>query len=821
MAKLTPEVYRRVSEIVASAVEHPTPLREKYIREACAGDRELQREVETLLEYGPDADNLLAAPIPGKRANLRLDKDMVAAPLGPLVGDRVGSYKLLKRIDEGGMGTVFLAAREDDFEKKVALKLVRAGLLQHRMESHPRDNALLQRFLNERQILANLEHPNIARILDGGATEDGIPFFVMELVDGQPIDSWCDSRKLRVRERLELFRKVCSAIQLAHQNLIVHRDLKPGNILVDAQGEPKLLDFGIAKQLATDSSTLTSGDGQTEPGQVPMTLRYASPEQVQGKAITTASDIYSLGVLLFQLLTGHTPYFLKDGQFLTLAQAICDQEPRRPSSKIGQEEELFHPQGSRRITPGTISSQRSSSPKRLKRSLAGDIDSIVLKALAKDPKKRYSSVEQLSLDIERFLDGQPVQAREGALLYRCGKFLLRHRWRVASVAFFLLIAGTAFLNDQRAREAERQKIRIADRLAEIMIDPFEDEMNREKPVNIEEYLDSLRDQMRRALEDEPLLLAKQLGIFGPMYSRLGSHQKARATLEESLQLHRRHYSGDHQDLPRILNNLAASYDRSGDYQQAEKLYRAALEMKRRLGLEGLGLARAMCNLASMLRLRGRYPAAEELYLECLRLRKESPTPDPAAIARTLRGLGVLSYTRGYLDRAEAQILQALASLRATGPPEPLEIAAYFSSLGRVFHAQGKSAEAEELFGQVLTIRLQKLGETHEYVALTRKDLAAVFLDRGDNESAAVLLSQSLAVLRKVKPENAWEIAGAESLWGVYLAANGQIDKAEPFLRHGHDALAASLGPHAIQTVQARHHLWEWIPDRREWGEGIY
>ncbi len=817
MAKMTPELYQRVSQVLASALRRPQHDREPYLAEACGDDRELRREVETLLEYGPEADDLLEQEIPGKRPEPPPDLAL-AMPI-PAPGDRIGPYELLERIDQGGMGTVFLACRRDDFEQKVALKLIRTDLLQTWRKEYPDDSELLQRFYRERQILANLDHPNIARILDGGATGDGVPYFTMEYVDGQPIDTWCNDRRLSIRNRLRLFSKVCSAVSLAHQSLVVHRDLKPGNILVDAVGEPRILDFGIAKRLVP--ATLDETLGQpTAAGQMPLTLRYASPEQIRGLAITTASDTYSLGVLLFQLLTGHFPYTLEDDQFLTLAKAICDQEPERPSSKIVREERIFRPEGTVTIDPHSVSSQRGASPEKLRRNLSGDVDSIVLKALAKDPKKRYVSVEQLALDIERCLEGRPVLAREGTTLYLAGKFVRRNWKSLVVVTTLLTTLGLAAEADRRARSAEEQQHLITQRLTQDLLTPFESALNRDQPVSTEAYLILLSQTLRLALEGESHLLAKPLGLFGTTLSRLHSHEAARDLLEESLRLHREHFDGDHPDLASLLNNLAASYDRAGNHDRAEELYREALAMKRRLGYESVGLAKATCNLASMLRLRGSYEKAEEHALECLRLRQEHTDPDPAAVARALRNLGILAYTRRRLGEAESWLLAARNRWARAAVDAPFETSAFSSSLGRVFHAQGRLVEAEALFTEVLTLRLAELEIDHEHVALARKDLGMVLLERGETETAGILLRQALETLRATRPADAWETAEAESLWGAYLAARGHLDLAAPFLTGGHEALAAARGEDSIHTFNARRRIERWLPSWTTWGQGV-
>jgi non-specific serine/threonine protein kinase/serine/threonine-protein kinase len=372
---------------------------------------------------------------------------------------RVGPYRLLHALGSGGMGTVYLALRDDEqFHKRVAVKLLRR-------EAH--DEELLQRFRRERQILASLDHDHIARLLDGGTTEDGFPYLVMEYVEGLPIDRWCDTHSLSVRERLLLFRSVCSAVHFAHQSLVVHRDLKPANILVTAQGVPKLLDFGIAKllnpHLAPEAHLATQVEARV------MTPEYASPEQIRGEPVTTASDVYSLGVLLYELLTGHRPIRLASRNLTEIARAVSEEEPTRPSTVIEREVETPRGDGTtRRLTPDSVSRTREGSPERLRRRLAGDLDNIVLMALRKEPKRRYASAEALSDDIRRHLEGLPVAARPDTLGYRLERFVFRHRLAVGAAAAVVLalvvglVAATA-----QARVARAQRARAEAALADV------------------------------------------------------------------------------------------------------------------------------------------------------------------------------------------------------------------------------------------------------------------------------------------------------------------------------------------------------------------
>ena len=368
-----------------------------------------------------------------------------------MIGKRISQYQIVEQLGRGGMGEVYRAVRADDqYQKQVAIKLVRAGA---------DSGFVIGRFRNERQILASLDHPHIARLHDGGATEEGVPYFVMELVEGQPIDRYCDSGKLRIPARLKLFLQACSALQYAHQRQIIHRDIKPSNILVTEEGVPKLLDFGIAKVL--DTTAQVGEVGSTRTMFRAFTPEYASPEQIKGESIGAASDVYSLGVLLYELLTGHRPYRFKTRTPAEIEQAICEAEPLKPSTVVTRGEEQTLADGTTSsITPEEISQARDSDPKQMHSRLLGDLDAIVMMALRKEPHRRYASVGDLAADILKHLEGLPITARPSTLAYRGTKYVRRHKELVVGAAVFLvLLAALAIVRrrDVSKQNSERQR----------------------------------------------------------------------------------------------------------------------------------------------------------------------------------------------------------------------------------------------------------------------------------------------------------------------------------------------------------------------------
>jgi serine/threonine protein kinase/tetratricopeptide (TPR) repeat protein len=421
-----PEKWDQVKELFALALEREAGERSRFLREACAGDDSLRNEVESLLSSFDGAASFLE-DCPAA--------DLVSAQSQAIAGKRVGAYRILREIGHGGMAVVYLGERDDQtYRKQVAIKMVKSGI---------DTEQLLQRFRNERQTLAVLDHSNIVKLLDGGSSEDGSPYLVMEYVEGVPIDQYCDLHKLSIDERLRLFREVCSAVQYAHENRVIHRDLKPVNILIAKGGVPRLLDFGIAKLLNPEcfETALVTGTHWR-----PMTPEYASPEQIRGGEVTTATDVYSLGVLLFELLTGHRPYRFEGQSLFEMERVVSETNPEKPSVAIARTEENVSRHGHARtaITPESVSSERGLQPAELRRRLRGDLDTIVMKALRKECDRRYGSVEEFSEDIERYLAGMPIRARRPTIAYRSGRFLQRHKESLAAASVVLgIVAGMA------------------------------------------------------------------------------------------------------------------------------------------------------------------------------------------------------------------------------------------------------------------------------------------------------------------------------------------------------------------------------------------
>ena len=608
---MKPERWQNVERIYHSALQRDGSQRRLFLDRECAQDQALRREVESLLRYAQHPAKFFEMPALEVVAK-RLADDLRAHDPDPgkpdkMIGARIAQYRILQKLGEGGMGNVYRAVRADDaYEKQVAIKLVRQGL----------DNeSVYERFRKERQILAGFEHENIARLLDGGTTDAGDPYFVMELVEGQPIDEYCDERRLGTETRLDLFRKVCSAVQYAHQRLVVHRDIKPSNILVTADGVPKLLDFGIATILSAE--TYSPGADPTLTVQRMMTPQFASPEQLRAEAITTATDVYSLGMVLYKLLTGHSPYRLQSSSSYDLAHAICEVEPEKPSTAVtrtvaipdrkitggeitggeitgGKIDERQN--GDRRQPPSMqewVSSCRNTSPEKLRRKLSGDLDQILLKALRKEPQRRYGSAQDLAEDLRCYALGLPVSARRGTFSYRSGKFVRRHKLALAVTALFALVViagGVAIVREERIAERRFNDVR---KLANSLLFDIHDSI-RDLPGSTAarkllvdralEYLDSLSREASGTpgLQHELASAYERVGDVqgNPYYANLGDTAGATESYRKALKI-RLALAGDKRGSAADRAALAGVYVKLGFTLRAANNFPAAFETLQR------------------------------------------------------------------------------------------------------------------------------------------------------------------------------------------------------------------------------------------------
>jgi serine/threonine-protein kinase len=666
------------------------------------------------------------------------------------------------------MAEVYKAVRDDDhYQKEVAVKLVRPGRT---------TSFMLARFRYERQILASLEHPNIARLLDGGATEDDLPFFVMEYIEGQPITEYCDERNLSVKKRLKLFRASCAAVQYAHRNLVVHRDLKPSNILVTKEGVPKLLDFGIAKLLAPEVSGMAVTVAQTQTMMRLMTPDYASPEQVRGEPVTTATDVYALGAVLYELLTGERPHRFKDRRLAEMERVICETEVERPSLVLA----------------------RAGASARRRRELEGDLDNIVLMALRKEPERRYGSVDQLSEDLRRYLEGRPVRARHDTLRYRAGKFIRRHKAPVAVAASIvvLLVAFASLVSLQAARIArERDRAnKVSDFLVEVFgaSDPGD---ARGETITAREILDSGANKIRRELQGQPDVQAALMDTMGRAYYRLGLYDSALPMLKDALELRKQTLGAEHADVAATMNNLALVLHAKGDFPAAEKLYRDALEMRRKLfGEKSREVGASLNNIGLFFKDKGDYEASESHLRQALKLRRELFGASHVDVAETLNELGVLMHRQGKFAQAEPFAREALAMRRGLLGEDHPAVAESTNNLATLLDSMGRYEEAEPLSRQALALYRKLLGPEHPHVAVSLSNLAGILKRKRDYDGAEELYRQSLAIMRALHKDAHPELATVMNNLGSLLRERGDYESAEQLFRESLEMRRKVLKP---------------------------
>jgi eukaryotic-like serine/threonine-protein kinase len=829
----------RIESLFEDALERPAASRLQWLRRVCGDEEKLRAEVLRLIRAHDRAEGVLDGPTPA----------LPAPAAVPSPQRRIGAYRLVREIGRGGMSLVYLAERDDrQFRQTVAIKLIRRGL----------DSPdLVRRFRAERQILASLNHPHIARLLDGGATEDGLPYLAMEYVAGEPITDFCDRRRLTLEQRLRLFVVVARAVQHAHGNLVVHRDLKPTNILVaeptatgGGAGEVKLLDFGIAKLL--DARGEGCAPPQTRPGARLMTPEYASPEQLEGGPITTATDVHGLGLVLYELLCGRHS-FDGCGRAGHPRQAGGG-EAAPPSSVVAGEE---------------VAGARRTHPRRLRAALRGDLDRIALTALHPRPERRYPSAAQLAEDIERHLQRRPIRARGYTVPYRLGRFAARNRWGVAVAVLFLLFLGsyaaTATVKEREVRaalahaEAEAER---AERATAFLMRLFEATDAGEVGSGAVTARELLERGAARAeqLAHRPAEHARMLDVIGRTYQYLGLYDEALPLLERALQLRRdaagdveggpgeslyhlarlHHERGrldsaevllrgalDAQDalagaLPasraRTLGGLAMVLQDRGDYGAAEAHARAALELRRRGrgggGPDAAGVADGMHDLAEILRRRGEYAEAEALYRGALDRRLRLLGDRHPDVARTEHDLAALRQRRGELAEAEGLYRRALAVRRASFGREHPATAATTSNLGLLMFRRGRLAEADSLFREALAIRRAVLGPEHPDVAISLGLLGAVVRRSGKLAEAEALYRESLAMQRRLLGEAHPDLAHGMNGLALVLRDRGDFEAADALHREVLAMRVQLLGPEHPAVATA-------LNDRgvllREWG----
>jgi len=810
---VTTERWDRIKDVFDAALQHEHASRAAYLTRACVGDDDLLNEVQSLLAAYEDAGTFFEHPLMGPARSVGEHAD-------PMTNRLIGPYRILRRAGQGGMADVYLAVRADKlYQRFVAIKVVKTGL---------DSEEVLRRFRHERQTLAVLDHPNIVKLLDAGTTEEGLPYLVMDFVQGQALDEYCESRALSVAERLELFRAICAAVHYAHQNLVVHRDLKPRNVLVTAEGVPKLLDFGIAKLLRPEYSSETIGLTRSELR--PMTPEYASPEQVKGEPITTASDIYSLGVLLYRLLTGHPPYRVRSHSALDYEHAICETDPEPPST-------------------------REDTPEKVRRKLEGDLDNIVLMAMRKEPQRRYASAEQLAEDIRRHLAGLPVLACKDTVRYRTAKFVQRHKAGALTAALVavMVVTGLAAIIWQ-ARVAEVQRARAERRfddvrqLARFVLFDLDDALRsgvtparRVLIGQVLPYLDRLAQEARDpSLEIDLIEGYLKIGdVQGNLYApNLGDAKGAERSYRKALQIAEGVNRIDPQSpqarraLARANQKLGELLSVSGDPGEALKLLRKALDLFEALRAAAPIDPHAMDDVLTVCEkiaatevVQGDLTAAMRTYRRYV----EVGEPRFAADSRERRRLGAkadaevgqIKALSGQTDEGVHQIRQALRVYEELATDDTIDVsdrrtlAVTHIHLGDVLAEAGRPAEALDSYRTGLkTFETLSTGDPQNQQFLRDRAVTLAFLANALSElrrpgEARQRTTESLGLFQRLAEQpDASARAHREYAWRLVTTPFTELQNQAAALEHARRANEMTSGsdPATLDTLALAHDL---------------
>jgi serine/threonine protein kinase len=790
--------WQKIQSLFEQMIETHSSERAGLLASACGKDIELRQSVESLLASDQAPDFL--QKVIGNAAESLLEEHQ-----DRLLGTRVGPYRIESILGHGGMSTVYRAERDDlQYRQSVAIKVLHHSTLHPRMRS---------RLHSERHILAKLDHPSIARLIDSGDLEDGTPYLVMELIDGQYIDTYCDKRTLFVPERIAIFNKVCAVVQFAHRNLVVHRDIKSANIFITEDGAPKLLDFGIAKLLAPESLSHTLPVTRLQ--ERVLTPENAAPEQILGRPITTATDIYALGVLLYQLLTGRSPYRILSYSQLQLERAICMDDPVKPSQAV-----VAKLAGEKDIDRSRISDRRGLSPERLHARLAGDLDAIIAKAMRKEPDRRYATVDALTEDLNRHLLGQPVLARQGDWRYNTAKFLRRHVVGVVGVfAIFsglVAIAGITLWQSRRIEQARVITAQERDRAQQVsgfLVDVF----SQADPFNAQGHESTARDLLDQGAEKilgnqnlQPEVRAELLESIGLAYQRQGLSEKSIPLFEQALAIRRQVNLPDERRIATALANLAGALSDAGHLTSAEAYLDQALTASRPfLGARAVVTADILAQFGLFLiEARSQPERASKYFVEALAIYRDTLGNQHISVAKTLTSLATAQLWLNNYSRAEQYQREAMEIFQATVSRSHPEYALALANLGNILTLRGKYSESERVFLEALQIQRSVFGATSSRVADTEARLGTLYDHIGDLPRAIAATENAIKITNE-RLGSTHYLTGyyQSSLASLYLKSNN-IPAAETNARQALVVYAKALPARHLYVASTRQLLGE-------------
>ncbi len=753
----------KVRELFDEASNLAVDKRESFLNQKCKDDPELKNEIFSLFNSLGNTKDFLEEPLTIVEQNKR---DFV----DPYIGKQIGNYIIDGEAGVGGMGIVYTGKRNDkEFDQKVAIKILKHGIT---------SEYLLKRFQIERQTLANLQHQNIARLLDGGRTVDGLPYLVMEFIDGIPITECCNQKKLSIEEKLKLFREVCNAVQYAHQNLIIHRDLKPGNILVTKDGIPKLLDFGIAKLI--DEELVDGNEGLTRTGVWHLTPEYASPEQIKGEKITTASDVYSLGVLLYQLLTGNQPYKITNSSPAAISKIITEEKIIKPSERIIQSSEIS-------------ASDKIINQEKLSAHLKGDLDNIILKAMHKDPLRRYVSVEQFSEDIRRHLIGLPVIAQKDTAGYRLNKFIKRHKVGfVSSVGFivFLIASLIAIIWQANIAAKERDNAKLETQKVETVNNFLQEMLSSVDPTEVGKDV-KVYDILKKASIDvgdnfssHPEIEASVRKTIGVTLTNLGEFDEAKPHLIKSLELNNNVYGKESYQSAESMHELALYYHWIGDLNLADSLYTKSIKIFRNNSdSPPRSLAGAINDLGILKEEQAKYQESLKLLKEALNIYQKNFGETDRDVASTLNNLALTLESLDDIDGAEKYYKKSLEVYLKLYSPDRPEISTIYNNLAYIYIDKDSLSKAEEYFKKSLELKINSFGKNHSLVGLGFMNLGALEYTMNKFESSESNLLMAAENFKISLNENHVWVGLTDFWYGKILIEKSKFTDAEKYIKN--------------------------------------